>query len=130
MFKPVKLTKKTAQTLVNQVFPGLKIEGGKCDNGAVVFHGFTGPEASLCRLLVTIENDWNTYNGRIRLAVYDSSTAGQIVMFFHPDTLNRDFLAEDAEREDRNREARVKWVQNVGVKMAHSLVDQYYNRGY
>ena len=130
MFKPVKLTKKTAQTLVNQVLPGVKLEGGKRDNGAVIYYGFTAPDTALYRLMVTVDNDWSTYNGRIRLTICDSPTSGKILMFFHPDTLNRDFRAEDAEKEDWNREARVKWVQNVGPNMAHSLVDQYYNRGY
>lgn len=55
-----------------------------------------------------------------------SDGENQIIQYFHPDTLNRDYVAERAEKEDAAREARENWVQMIGVKMAHKLVDQYW----
>ena len=44
----------------------------------------------------------------------------------HPDTLNRDYVAEQAEKEDEAKQARKEWVWVVGKEMAHKLVDQYW----
>ena len=46
-------------------------------------------------------------------------------MYFHPDTLNRDFGAEEAEKEDDRRMLRQEWAQRVGREKAHKFVDQY-----
>lgn len=40
--------------------------------------------------------------------------------------LNRDYVAEQAEKEEAAREARKDWVQSMGLEMAHKLVDRYW----
>ena len=49
-----------------------------------------------------------------------------IVRYYHPDTLNRDHAAEDAEKEADAKQARKEWVQTLGPELAHKLVDQYW----
>lgn len=49
-----------------------------------------------------------------------------IVRYYHPDTLNRDHVAEDAEKEADAKQARKEWVWAMGKEMAHKLVDQYW----
>ena len=40
--------------------------------------------------------------------------------------LNRDYVAEQAEKEAEAKQARKEWVWAMGKEMAHRLVDQYW----
>ena len=40
--------------------------------------------------------------------------------------MNRDYVAEDAEKEDESKQARKEWVQALGPELAHKLIDQYW----
>ncbi len=55
-----------------------------------------------------------------------SDGENQIIQYYHPDTLNRDYVAEQAEKEEAAREARKDWVQSIGLEIAHKLVDRYW----
>lgn len=125
MNKPVKLTKKDACNLIRQYFPGLKLEGGKRDNEAVIFVAQTGPQG----LVIKVENDWFTRNGCIRLSISDPDGAGVISMYFDPGTFVRDYSVESAEKEKAAHESRIKWVGDVGLEQAHKQVDQYFEDG-
>ena len=82
----------------------------------------TGPEG----LEIRCENDWFNHNGRIKLTIGNVDGGTPIVRYYHPDTLNRDYVAEQAEKEDEAKQARKDWVQTLGPELAHKLVDQYW----
>ena len=90
-----------------------------------IFRASTGPAG----LDIVCENDWATCNGRISLTITEKGNGRKLRMYFHPDTLNRDFLAELAEREEEERQARIKWVAKMGLEQAHKLIDQYWEEG-
>ena len=71
MWKPCKLTKKTALTLIQRVIPMSPklISGPTGNNGAVIFSAPVGPEG----LEIKVENDWFTRNGCIKLTISDNS---------------------------------------------------------
>lgn len=119
--KKVKLSRKTAVGLIRSVFPVSPkvIEGGEQASGTVIYTAQTGA------LDITCSNDWYTCNGRIQLIIADRMGGGSVRMYFHPETLNRDFGAEEADRQDDRREARIAWAQSVGRERAHKFVDQY-----
>lgn len=87
-----------------------------------IFKASTGPEG----LEIRCENDWFNHNGRIKLTIANVDGGTPIVRYYHPDTLNRDYVAEDAEKEDEAKQARKDWVQTLGPELAHKLVDQYW----
>lgn len=121
MYKPLKLKRTTAARLMAQVAgPGLKPLLREPEIGATIY------EAQRGCLEICCENDWYEKNGRIKLTITDGIGGNQIRMYFHPDTLHRDFVAEDAEKEDDRRASRVQWVGSVGREQAHKLVDQYW----
>lgn len=63
MYKPVKLTKKTATMLIQRVFPTVPkaiISGPTGDGGAVRFTAETAPAHGL---EIVCENDWFNHNG-------------------------------------------------------------------
>lgn len=82
----------------------------------------TGPEG----LEIRCENDWFNHNGRIKLTIANVDGGTPIIRYYHPDTLNRDYVAEQAEKEDEAKQARKEWVQTLGPELAHKLVDQYW----
>ncbi len=82
----------------------------------------TGPEG----LEIRCENDWFNRNGRIKLTICNVDGGTPIIRYYHPDTLNRDYVAEQAEKEDEAKQARKEWVQTLGPELAHKLVDQYW----
>ena len=43
-----------------------------------------------------------------------------IIRYYYPDTLNRDYVAEQAEKEAEAKQARKEWVWAMGKEMAHS----------
>lgn len=87
-----------------------------------IFKASTGPEG----LEIRCENDWFNHNGRIKLTIANVDGGTPIVRYYHPDTLNRDYVAEQAEKEDEAKQARKDWVQTLGPELAHKLVDQYW----
>ena len=120
--KNVKLTQQTARTLIGRITPRLKISKDETAADVAIFRAATGPDG----LDIVCENDWFTCNGRISLTVSDRAGGRTLRMYFHPDTLNRDFLAELAEREEEERQARIRWVGKIGLEQAHRLVDRYW----
>ena len=116
----VKLTKRKAWELISRIHPRLNIKQEATPSDVAIFKASTGPEG----LEIRCENDWFNHNGRIRLTISDGEN--QIIQYFHPDTLNRDYVAEDAEKEDEAKQARKDWVQTLGPELAHKLVDQYW----
>lgn len=121
MYKTVKLTKKTAWELISRIHPRLNISKDSTPPDVAIFRASTGPEG----LEIRCENDWFNYNGRIKLTISDGGNT--IIQYYHPDTLNRDFVAEQADKEDDAKQARKDWVQAMGLEMAHKLVDRYWN---
>mgnify|MGYP000757156549 FL=1 len=122
MHKPVKLAKRTACVLISRISANRNIKKDVTPPDVVIFRASTGPAG----LEIRCENDWFNHNGRIRLTISDGEGGNTIIQYYHPDTLNRDYVAEQAEKEDSAREAHKDWVQMIGVEMAHKLVDQYW----
>ena len=123
--KTVKLTMKTAKNLIGRIDPRLKVVKDDTAPDAAIFRATTGPAG----LDIVCENDWATCNGRISLTITEKGDGRKLRMYFYPDTLDRDFpaeMAEMAEWEEDEREARIKWVAKVGKEQAHKLVDQYW----
>ena len=118
MYKPVKLTQKTALKLIRQISSGLKVKKEAMPPDIAIFR------AELGVLEIRCENDWFNNNGLIKLTIYDHLGGNFIRMYFHPETLNRDFVAEQSDKADDRREARRDWVQMIGREQAHKLVDQ------
>ena len=117
--KTIRLTKKTATQLIHRIMPR-----------AVVIKDETGPEAIIVRavtdpngLEIRCENDWFKRNKRIKLTITDGENT--IVHYYSPTTLNRDFIEEKLEKEEIALDARGRWVSQVGLEMAHKLVDHY-----
>lgn len=120
--KTVKLTMKTAKNLIGRIDPRLRVVKDDTAPDVAIFRAYTCPNG----LDIVCENDWFTRNGRISLTITDSEGGRTLRMYFYPDTLNRDFLAEMEEREMEERKARIKWVALIGRKRAHELIDQYW----
>lgn len=118
--KNIRLTRKTAVELICSTLPMPKssIQGGEV---ALDVHTYA---ANLGSLFVCCTNDWANHNGLIRLTVEDRPIGNTIRMYFDPDTLERNFAAEEAEKEQDRLEARKDWVQRVGRERAHDFVEQ------
>lgn len=117
----VKLTKRTAWELISRIFPRLNISKDTTPPDVAIFRASTGPAG----LEIRCENDWFNRNGRIKLTISDVEGGTPIIRYYHPDTLNRDYVAEQAEKEAEAKAARMEWVQMMGPELAHKLVDQY-----
>lgn len=124
MWKPCKLTKKTALMLIQRVIPMSPklISGPTGNDGAVIFTAPVGPEG----LEIKVENDWFTHNGCIKLTVHDTSGGSCLTMYFSPNTFERDYSAEQFDKKEAAADARKQWVQEVGREQAHKLVDLYW----
>lgn len=121
MNKTLKLTKKTAAELIGRICPKLPITKDDTPPYVQIYRAYTGPMG----LMIVCENDWMLCDNRIRLTI---SACGQsIVQFYNPDTLDRDFAAEDKYLSDTASEARMIWVNDIGQQKAHELVDRYWN---
>lgn len=94
MYRPVKLTKKTATELIRRFSPARNIERYNTVPEVAIFRVFTSEDG----VEIRCENDWYNHNGRIKVTISDHWGAGSIQMFFNPDTLDRDFEAEEVER--------------------------------
>lgn len=118
----VKLTKRAAWELISRIYPRLNIKKESTLPDVAIFKATTGPEG----LEIRCENDWFNHNGRIKLTISNVDGGTPIVRYYRPNTLNRDFVAEQAEREDDVKQSRKEWVQALGPELAHKLVDQYW----
>ena len=79
----VKLTKKTAETLIRRYFRGAVVVGEHGNGGARTYR------AKMDDLCCVCANDWITGNGKILLILSDSRGNGAIKMYFDPKTLKR-----------------------------------------
>lgn len=126
MYKPLRLTKKTAQELINRICPRLNITrepgfwGSPPTPDVAIFRAKTSSDG----LDICCENDWDAKNGRIRLTISDGGD--RITQFYHPDTLKRDYDAEQREKNYEWTETRQEWVNQMSKEHAHKLVDKYW----
>jgi hypothetical protein len=118
--KTIRLTKKTATQLIHQIMPHAKISKDDTVPEVTIFRTVTDPNG----LEIRCENDWFKRNQRIKLTITDGENT--IVHYYSPTTLNRDFIEEELEKKEIALEARVRWVSQVGLEMAHKLVDHYW----
>lgn len=118
--KTIRLTKKTATQLIHQIMPRAVVIKDDTAPEATIFRAVTDPNG----LEIRCENDWFKRNKRIKLTITDGEKT--IVHYYSPTTLNRDFIEEKLEKEETALQARVKWVSQVGLEMAHTLVDRYW----
>ena len=118
--KTIRLTKKTATQLIHQIMPHAKISKDDTVPEVTIFRTVTEPNG----LEIRCENDWFKRNQRIKLTITDGENT--IVHYYSPTTLNRDFIEEELEKKEIALEARVRWVSQVGLEMAHKLVDHYW----
>ncbi len=101
MYKTLKLTKKTAAELIGRICPRLNISKDNTPPDVAIFRASTGPDG----LEIICENDWYDHNGRINLRICDSGYS--LVRYYHPETLERDFAAEEFERSSEALEAAI-----------------------
>lgn len=90
----VKLTKRKAWELISRIQPRLNIKQEATPSDVAIFKASTGPEG----LEIRCENDWFNHNGRIKLTIGNVDGGTPIIRYYYPDTLNRDYVAEQAER--------------------------------
>lgn len=120
----VRLPRRTAWELISRITGGrLSIREDSTAPDVAIFRAAAGPAG----LQITCENDWFDRNGSIKLTISDGEH--QIIQYYHPDTLNRDYTAEDAEKQESDEESRRNWVQMIGKERAHELVDIYWKEG-
>ena len=118
--KTIRLTKKTATQLIHRIMPRAVVSKDETGPEAIIFRAVTDPNG----LEIRCENDWFKRNKRIKLTITDGENT--IVHYYSPTTLNRDFIEEKLEKEEIALDARVRWVSQVGLEMAHKLVDHYW----
>ena len=107
----VKLTKQKAWELISRIQPRLNIKQEATPSDVAIFKASTGPEG----LEIRCENDWFNHNGRIKLTIGNVDGGTPIIRYYYPDTLNRDYVAEQAEKEAEAKQARKEWVWATGV---------------
>ena len=119
----LKLTQKLARTLIVREIgvPARNLEKITAPDGVYAYRMDMGG------LSLRVENDRYTHAGRYGLTIHDRFGGTVVVMLFHPQTLNRDFGAEDAEKSDAAQQARRDWVQSHGPDYCHKMVDRYWN---
>ncbi len=105
--KTVQLTRETAVKLIQRTIsiPEWMIVG-PCEPGYndVIF--FTAKPGNSLDLKIVCENDGYERNGRIKLTISDRRSEGCIVMYFDPDTLERDLEAEKRLASGRKKSSR------------------------
>lgn len=120
----VPLSKATAEKLIRRyVGPRLTVEGGTAASGAAIFIANTG-----C-LEVRCENDWFERNGRLKVTISDPLGGSVMKMYVDPETLERDYEAENAERLEQAQQARREWVLSQGPAYCHQMVDKLWEGG-
>ena len=119
MYRPLKLTRKTAEKLIGKVIGDFKITGGEVGTDMYRY------EASFGLLLARCENDWYDHNNRYRLSLFIASDGTPVTLFFYPETLQRDYDTEQAERKKQRKEDRTIWAQLIGPELAHKAIDEY-----
>lgn len=100
MKTPIKLTRKTVLSILRHEFG--------CNMVATRDECLTDPakryEAQLGNLRITVENDWLSRNGRVCVTVGFDQCCGHLRMYYDPDTFERDYKLEDADREAWKKE--------------------------
>lgn len=119
----LRLTQKLARTLITREIgvSARNLEKIAAPDGVYAY------EMSLGGLSIKVENDRYTHVGRYGLKIHDCSGGMVMTMLFHPETLNRDFGAEDAEKSDAAQRNRREWVQSHGPDYCHKIIDRYWN---
>lgn len=119
----LRLTQKLARTLITREIgvSARNLEKIAAPDGVYAY------EMSLGGLSIKVENDRYTHAGRYGLKIHDRSGGTVMTMLFHPETLNRDFGAEDAEKSGTEQRTRREWVQSHGSDYCHKMVDRYWN---
>ena len=86
----VQLNKKMAKELLKKVLgvSGSALMKDKTGDGADIYRMAMG------ELNITVENDWFERNGLFVLTI--GSTTQHMRLYFHPDTLEEDYEAEEA----------------------------------
>lgn len=119
----LKLTQKLARMLITREIgiPARNLEKIAAPDGVYAYR------VNMGGLVITVENDRYTHAGRYGLNIHDRFGGAVMTMLFHPETLNRDFGAEDADKSDAAQQARRDWVQSHGPDYCHKMVDSYWN---
>lgn len=117
----VRLNKDIAKTLIDRIFPGLKIVKDSTPSDVAIFRARTGPDG----LEIRCENDWFDLNGRIGVTIHDGIGSNSIKMFFFSKTLERDFETEDAYKKRTRMEQIEKWAGDVGAEKARKMIDEF-----
>ena len=121
----VNLTKREATVLIGRISPRLNIKQEATPPDVAIFVAVTGPEG----LEIRCENDWRNHNGRIKLTIGNVDGGTPIVRYYHPDTLEQDYVAEEAEKSANAKQALIDWVQFLGPELAQQLVTQCWEHG-
>ncbi len=116
------ITQKVARTLINREIgvPARNLEKVAAPDGAYAYRMAMGG------LDIQVENDRFAHAGRYALKLHDRFGGTMMTMLFHPETLNRDFGAEDAAKSDAAQETRRDWVLDHGPDYCHKMVDRYW----
>ena len=122
MWKPCKLTKKTALMLIQRVIPMSPklISGPTGNNGAVIFTAPVGPEG----LEIKVENDWFTHNGCIKVTVHDTSGGSCLTMYFSPNTFERDYSVDQLEIRFQFEEERLGQGKPINTREFHRALKE------
>lgn len=76
-------------------------------------------------LCVRVENDLHAHFDRYVMEISDSMGNGTIRFYFHPSTLNRDYVSEQIYRDDVLQEDMKHWVGQRTKDFCHRMVDEY-----
>ncbi len=119
----LKLTQKQARTLINREIgvTAKNLEKIAAPDGVYAY------QLTMGGLNIIVENDRYTHAGRYGLKIHDRFGGTALTMLFHPETLNRDFGAEDVEKSDMAQQARREWVSTHGPDYCHKMIDNYWN---
>ena len=82
----MKLTNETAKKVIRKVLPYGKVVTRKLGISYVCSCGI---------IKVYCDSDWFTRNGKIHVRVQADMAMGTLTLFFDPETLERDYDAED-----------------------------------
>ncbi len=116
------MTQKAARTLIKQEIgiPARNLEKLTAPDGVYAYRMDMGG------LSIQVENDRYTHAGRYALKLLDRFGGTMVTMLFYPETLHRDFGAENAAKSDAEQGARRDWVLDHGPDYCHKMVDRYW----
>lgn len=120
----VSLDKAAAEEILRRyVGPNLSVVGATTTSAAAIFMAKTG-----C-LEVRCENDWYEQNGRLKVTMQDPLGGSALRMYFHPETLERDYKTEEAKKLETVQNDRREWVLTQGPTHCHQMVDRLWEGG-